>query len=188
MVINYSGKKILHTILKKNDFPSKKNYHVIIISYLIISQLPSKKENNFLSKKKSTSKKKTSYTYQKINRFSKRKNLFMPARNKFLQLSEKNKFPRQKNPYNYWKKQFFKQGTSYICLKKKDFLYLPEKVKLVHIRYVLNTTLLFFMLHPPVTSKPTMLTLSEPLKKCKNFYDSICALVKSNRIEKVLKY
>ena len=52
MVINYSGKKILHTILKKNDFPSKKNYHVIIISYLIISQLPSKKENNFLSKKK----------------------------------------------------------------------------------------------------------------------------------------
>ena len=128
MVINYSGKKILHTILKKNDFPSKKNYHVIIISYLIISQLPSKKENNFLSKKKSTSKKKTSYTYQKISRFSKRKNLFMPARNKFLQLSEKNKFSRQKNPYNYWKKQFFKQGTSYICLKKKISYTCPKKL------------------------------------------------------------
>ena len=69
MVINYSGKKILHTILKKNDFPSKKNYHVIIISYLIISQLPSKKENNFLSKKNPHPRKKRLILTKKLTDF-----------------------------------------------------------------------------------------------------------------------
>ena len=68
---------------------------IILLLFLILSFLNYPQKKKFSKQKKSTSKKKTSYIYQKINRFSKRKNLFTLARNKFLNLYEKNEFSRQ---------------------------------------------------------------------------------------------
>ena len=68
-------------------------------------------------------------------------------------LERTNFLPKEKNSYtyltkyaisyDYQKKQFSKQKISY-SFQKNKFLILAQKVKALHFRCVLNTTLLFF--------------------------------------------